>query len=29
LFLLRMGTSRPRNMSRIVMWHTCCYWIVH
>ena len=23
------GHVKARNMSRIVMWHTCCYWIVH
>ena len=23
------GHVKARNISRIVMWHTCCYWIVH
>ena len=23
------GHVKTRNMSRIVVWHTCCYWIVH
>ena len=23
------GHVKARNMSRIVTWHTCCYWIVH